>query len=324
MHSLEPEIRQLESTGRITQADAARPRALESRQLFSVRGELRFGLYVGIAAVTAGAGLIVKDNLDRLGPLAITLALGVAAMTCYLPAVLALRVGQPRRLPADVLLLLGSLLASTDLGYAEHTWHLLGPAWTRHFLLLAALHGATAYLLGSRLVLSVALTSCAAWMSADTTFSFFFPFSRGNLQGTGWTSLGCASLFIALRGLHAWCQSRYRDFIAVYESFAVHLAGVGALLLTLPGVYDRPMPLKPLAIGMAVLAGVVALIGSIGWRRRQERFVLAALAYAVIGVWRLETQFIDNLLALTAASLVTLLGAIVLLWRVHAEFRDAT
>jgi hypothetical protein len=323
MHSLEPEISQLEAAGRITPADAALPRALESRQLFSVRRELRAVLYVGIAAVTAGASLIVKENLDRIGPLAITLALGLAAVACYLPAIRALRAGQERRLPADFLLLLGALLASTDLGYAEHSWQLLGAAWTRHFLVLAAWHGITAYLLGSRLVLSVALTSCAAWMGADTTFSFFFPFSRGNLQGTGWSSLGSAALFVACRALHAWRHARHRDFIAVYETFAVHLAGVGALLLTLPGFYDRPMPATPLAVGVTVLAGVVALVGGIGWRRRQESFVLAALAYAVVGILRLETQFIDSPIILASASLATLLAAIALLWRIHAGFRGS-
>lgn len=322
MHSLEPEIRQLIETQRIGAAAAAQPLAAESRGVFSVRKELRAVLYAGIAAVVAGVGLIVQANLGRIGALSIAVALGVAAVLCYVPAIRALRRGAPRRLPADSLLLLGTLLVSADLGYAEHVWQLLGANWSRHLLLLAALHAATAYCFDSRLVLSVALTSFAAWIGADTTFSFFLPFSRANLRGTGWSSLLCALVFVACRALHAWRLTSHRGFVDVYERFAVHLAGIGALLLMLPGFYDRPLPTPSLVLGTAVLIGVVALIGGIGWRRRQGSFMLVALGYAIVGSLRLEFHVLDDAIPIAGASLVTLVGGIVLLWRVHKHFKD--
>ena len=130
--------------------------------------------------------------------------------------------------------------------------------------------GITAYLLRSRLLLAFALTAFAAWMSAEITFSFFFPFSRVHLQGTGWRFLGCAAVFVAWRWLQARYLPRRRDFNGVLEGFAAHLAGVGAVLLTLPGYFDRPLPTDTLTVGIAVLAVVVVLIGGIGWRRRQK------------------------------------------------------
>ncbi len=182
--------------------------------------------------------------------------------------------------------------------------------------------GITAYLLRSRLLLAFALTAFAAWMSAEITFSFFFPFSRVHLQGTGWRFLGCAAVFVAWRWLQARYLPRRRDFNGVLEGFAAHLAGVGAVLLTLPGYFDRPLPTDTLTVGIAVLAVVVVLIGGIGWRRRQKSLLIAAIVYAFIGVLRLEIQLIDATLPLVASILVTLVAAALILWRTRRRFTD--
>lgn len=180
--------------------------------------------------------------------------------------------------------------------------------------------GITAYLRGSRWLLAVSLAAFAAWMSAEMTFSFFFPFSRTHLQGTGWRLLSCAALFVAWRLLQRRYLPRRRDFNGVLDGFAVHLAGVGAVLLTLPGYFDRPLPTDTLAVGIAVLSVVVVLVGVIGWRRRQKGLLSAAIVYAFIGIGRLEVQFIDATLPLAAGILVTLVAAALVLWRVRRRF----
>ena len=182
--------------------------------------------------------------------------------------------------------------------------------------------GLTAYLRGSRWLLAVALAAFAAWMSAEMTFSFFLPFSRVHLQGTGWRFLGCAALFVVWRLLQARHLPQRRDFNGVLDGFAVHLAGIGAVLLTLPGYFDRPLPSGTLTVGIAVLAVVVLLVGVVGWRRRQKGLVSAAIVYAFIGVGRLEVQFIDATLPLVASILVTLVAAALILWRVRRRFTD--
>lgn len=240
-------------------------------------------------------------------------------MTTQAPLIAGQRPARIRGLGSDLLLLSGALLASAALGYVEHRHHLLGTHWTQHFLLLAAFHGATAYLLGSRLVLALALTSFAAWIGADTTFSYFLPLSRANLEGTGWSCLCGTAVFVGCRWLHVRRVSLRREFIGVYEGFAVHLAGIGALLLMLPGYIDRPMPGMPLLRGTVVMMAVVAVVGVIGWRRRQAAFMRAALAYAIAGAWRLEFWLLDGMLALIAASLATLVVGAVLVWRVPGK-----
>jgi hypothetical protein len=48
-------------------------------ELLSVHWELRALLYVGVLLVTGGVGLLVKENLDRIGPVAIAAGIGLAA-----------------------------------------------------------------------------------------------------------------------------------------------------------------------------------------------------------------------------------------------------
>src|SRR5437764_1504245 len=66
MLSLEEE---LATTG----ADAA-ALAAERRDVFSLFGELRAASYLAVALVTTGVGIWLKNNADRLGPVAILTA----------------------------------------------------------------------------------------------------------------------------------------------------------------------------------------------------------------------------------------------------------
>jgi hypothetical protein len=59
------------------------------RELVSVHWELRTLLYLGVLLVTGGVGLLIKENLDRIGPAVIAAAIGLAAA----------RSASPRRRP---------------------------------------------------------------------------------------------------------------------------------------------------------------------------------------------------------------------------------
>src|SRR5438067_8176156 len=89
-------------------ATGAGPAALaaERREVFSLFGELRAASYIAVALVTTGAGLWIKHNADRLGPVTILAALLLAAAACY---AFALR-RRERSIVAAYILLLGALL----------------------------------------------------------------------------------------------------------------------------------------------------------------------------------------------------------------------
>src|SRR5512135_2688553 len=194
-------IARLRREGILTDAGAEPLERAATGELLSVEAELKVLLYGGVLLVTTGVGLFLKENHDSIGPVAIAALIGAAAATCLFYAW--------RRLPpftwgfagaghlgADYVLLLGVLLIGADLGYLEYRLHLLGADWPYHLLLGSAIAFAFAYRFDSRSVLSLALTSFAAWRGVAVSLSFAgraaseAPAIRGN-------AIACGVLFAA-------------------------------------------------------------------------------------------------------------------------------
>src|SRR5215213_1080114 len=73
-------IPRLAKAGALPPGAAPRLLRVARREVVSVRWELRFLLYLGVLFLTGGVGLLVKENLDRIGPVAIALGIGLAAV----------------------------------------------------------------------------------------------------------------------------------------------------------------------------------------------------------------------------------------------------
>ena len=191
MLSLEPELSRLRDDGALDDASAARLIAIERRDVVSIYPELRMLTWAGVMLISWGVGLFVSKHLDDIGPLAIAAGIGIASVACYAWAFW--KRGREASLVDDYVLLLAALLASAEVGYVEYHYHLLGDNWSRHFLFLALLHGATAYLFQSRLVLSLSVTSLAAWLGIEkrgVDAIFEAPVE------TAWRSFDCAAIVI--------------------------------------------------------------------------------------------------------------------------------
>ena len=281
VHSIEAELLELRDAGVLEESAAARALAVERREIFSVATELQVALYGSVALVIAGIGILVKEHLDRIGPLTLTLVLALIGAACYVPAIRRRKLHAPRSSASDYLLLLGALILSADLGFAEVQFHLLGRDWSRHLLILAVAHAITAYALDSRLVLSAALASLAGW----------FGIQRGPWNGLDWhfatPELGLRAMACAL-GTLGWREfdrhARDRGFSEVFEHFAAHLAFWGAVGWCW-GNDPRPTGM----IELLPLAGVVSVLtlaaASIGWalHSRKEAFAVYGVVYAAVG-----------------------------------------
>ena len=233
MHTLEAEYLELIDAGIVEEPAASGALAVERREIFSVFGELRFALYASVVAVTSGVGLLLRAHLDRIGPLSLVLGVGVAAALCYATAIRTRLRGELRSLGGDYVLLLGALLVSADLGYAELQFHWLGAEWSWHLLILAALHALTAYALDSRLVLSASLAALAASFGVDANFNSLL--QQGDaVRRTGTDALACAATIVGWRALHRRLGGAMA-FVEVFEHFAANLAFWGALALTFGG-----------------------------------------------------------------------------------------
>ncbi len=311
MHSLESELRELHSSQLLPEADAARAIALENGSVFSLHRELLFVLYGAVASLVAGIGLVIKNNLDRIGPVTLIVALLVVAGACYASAIRTMLRGESRSLPGDYVLLLGALTFSATLGYAETQFHWLGGDWSKHLLVLAVLHASTAYWLDSRLVLSLALTSFTTWLGVEAQWGVLLESGR-SLTSAGYRSLIAAITFFVALVIHRALGAK-RDFVPVYEHFAGNLAFWGALAL---GFADSTR-----LIGVVLLAALTTGAAMLGLRRSRESFIVYAIGYATFGACVLEAQLLRDALPVALAILTTIVIAAVLLWRLRAAVK---
>jgi hypothetical protein len=181
--------------GVLAPRDAVALRRAASGSLVSVHDGFRALLWAGALLVTSGAGLLVKQNLDRIGPVALAAALGGVALACL---TWAWRRGPSASFAFDTVLLVGALLAAADLAFIEAKFTPLGAEWPLHLLLVAAAYALLAYRFDSRSLFSLALTSFAAWRGVSVA-GLASPWGgAGDGDRLLVEALGCGALFLAL------------------------------------------------------------------------------------------------------------------------------
>jgi len=269
--------------------------ARERREIFSVYPEVRFAAWGGALLLAAAAGVFIKNNFERFEPLHIAVVLAILAAACY-AWVWRREQSHDRGLVGEFVLLLGALLVSADVGFIEQQFDVFGESGVRHLLLLAIFHAFTAYRFDSKLVLSVSLTSLAAWMGLDRNFG-------GDAKDYAIRAFACAAAVVVWR-----VANRRRGFDRVFEHFAATLALTGGVLL-LDG-----QPLVALIVTLVIAAAVTWW----GFRTRVEAFVLYAFVAAVIAVagFAISVTTADELVIL-----ITILLAIPALVFIHRAFR---
>lgn len=280
--------------------------ARERREIFSIHPELRALSWGGAMLIAASASVLIAKNLDKLGPTLIASLIGIAAAACY---AWAWRHRGASTIVDDYVLLLGALLLSADLGFIEQQFDILGAQGHRHFLLLAVVHGAVAYLFDSRLVLALAVSAMAAWIGVE----------RRNLDALGFGGFDTAiRLFTCALAALTWREAdrRFRakrTFARPLEHFAANFALAGGLTLMAENTTRL--------IGVAVTLILAALVIVWGLRTRAEAFVLYGFLYGVIAVDVFIVDVLDNDAVIFLTLCVSALGAIVGLFLIHARFQ---
>ena len=315
-------IPELVAEGALAPEPAAPLLAAARGDLVSVRGELRALLALGVAALTAGVGLFLKEHHQDLGPASIAVFLTCAAAA---PLAVLLRRATPftwQNAPeadwiADGLLLLAVSLLGADLAWIEVHFTPLGADWPWHLLWMSLLTGALAVRFDSIAAWSLALATFAAWrgVSVMPTVGGLARSLVGSEQLVRFNLLVCAALF-ALIGQTLVRTGRKAHFEPVTTFLAALAAGVAlASGIGVAGVW----PVWSLAL---------ALLGlGVAWfafrNRRLGLFALGALG-AYVGVTRFlfEVPGAATLGCFWFAG--TTVGAIALLILVHRRFQAET
>ncbi|HNX96551.1 MAG TPA: hypothetical protein PKK12_02630 [Candidatus Aminicenantes bacterium] len=315
-------LERLRSDRVLPEATVARLLRMARGQLVSLHAELRLALYAGVLLVVTGVGLLLKENLTRIGPLAI--AGGIAVVVAVLTVWVVRHVppfswaeARADHLAFDYLLLLAVLLGAADLAYVEWQFTPLGAHWPTHLLLVSLAMAAIALRCDSRLVFSLALSTFAAWRGVS--ISRFGPVLGDSLRTASalrLETLGCGLLFLALGVLARRLKRK-----AHFEPVAAHLGWIAILLALLSGTGTRSG--EELLFTLALIGDgvVLALLEA-----RRPRFSLVALGMVAsyVGVCLLFLRTGAGETAVAAWYAVTSLALLVLLFWLHRRLRERT
>ena len=317
-HEVVRAIAVLAERGALSEAQASVAGRAARRELVTVRLELRSLLGAGVLLVAGGAGLLVKTHYDRIGPAAVAAALFGASVGTL--AWVARRSPPFSRGPVpspgvafDPILLLGVLLLGSSLAWVEAQFHTLGPAWPYHLLLLAVLYAAAAFRFDSRAVLSLALTSFAAWRGVDARLSVRTFLGSGD-DLVRWNAVLSALLFF----LAAWLAVR-KDWKAHFEPVFTNL-GLPLLLgaLLSGALQGRSTPWLAWEALLAVAGSAAALLA---WKLRRPIWFGMAIVALYLGFLRLFLDLFQGAFAWLVVA-ATSLALVLFLSTLHRRMKE--
>ncbi|HEX7616653.1 MAG TPA: hypothetical protein VF554_15425 [Thermoanaerobaculia bacterium] len=276
-------VEYLREEGVLTASQAHLFARVARRELVSLRLEIRAALYAGVLLLTGGIALFVNENRDRIGPAAIGGAIGLVAAACLFWALrrsvpFTWQTAAATHAAFDYVLLLGALLVATDLAYLETQVRLLGPAWPWHLLVVAAFYLLLAYRFDSKMLLSLALASFAAWRGIAVSLTKT-SLGAGDPMRLRIEALACGALFVVV-GVTAARRRRKAHFEDVYVNAGLLLVFGGLLSGVFGGRGDR------WGAWLLALLLVTVAVAAVAFRAKRTLPFALAVVTAYLGLLR--------------------------------------
>src|SRR5262245_42717831 len=272
-------LQKWKDSGAISDAQFDTLIAIFRKEKFSLFVELNVLLYLGVLFLVAGVGWTINTYFADLGDAAILIGL-----TAIFTASLYYCFSHQPSMVVDYILYLACLTLAAELAYIEFRFQVLRDHWDYYVLLSAFGYFLFAYRFDNRLVLSLALSTLAAWFGVK--ISRFDLISSDSLRAA---AIGYG-VVVSGGGLLLAHQGIKKHFLETY----LHV-GVNVLFIALvSGVFDRDAN-RAYLLGLVVLAAVSIWAGV---HFRRFAFVVYSTIYGYIG---LSFEILRRLRADTAA-----------------------
>jgi hypothetical protein len=302
-------LEQWKEQGKISPEQHAHLAGLCRGEPFSLFLELNVLLYAGVLAFVAGLGWTVKTWSQQLGDILVLTILSIILAACFWYCISRAPTWSPAETPAmspifDYVLYLGSLVWSLELAYLENRFHVLSGQLDLYLLATAGLFFFLAYRFDNRFVLSLGLSSLAAWFGLTISHRW----AHMDAAYRQYALLYC--LVVGIGGALLQRRGLKPHFFGTYLNIVANVL----FWVLLSGVFLRE------GYSLWFLAMLIACGGSLAWglARRQFAFVAYAAVYGYVGVSSLFLRGVTDtstVLGYFVASGVAMLVVLVLIGR---------
>jgi hypothetical protein len=302
-------LEQWKEQGKISAEQHAHLAGLARGEPLSLFIELNVLLYAGVLAFVGGLGWTVSTWSQQLGDVLVLTVLSTILVTCFWYCFSRAPAWSPAETPApspifDYVLYLGGLIWSLELAYLESRFHVLSGQLDLYLLATAGLFFFLAYRFDNRLVLSLGLSSLAAWFGLTISHWSAHQDAAYRQYALLYCLLvGVGGALLQRRGLKPHFFGTYLNIVANVLFWAL-----------LSGVFNRQ------GYGLWFLGLLIACGASLAWglARRQFAFVAYAAVYGYVGVSSLFLRGVTDesaVLSYFVVSGVSMLGVLVQIGR---------
>ena len=260
---------------KLSSAQLGTLQGIHSGKIFSVHRELRFFLYTGFLLIITGTSLTIKQYLANIGDVAIISVLTLSCIAAFLYCFTkgfsfsTDEVASPS-IAFDYVLFFGCAFFAMDIAYIEAQFHPLGDSWKIYLLISFTLFILLAYRFDNRLVLSMALSTLAAW--------FGFTLSEYRLSFAKYYREYAIlySLVILLLGYFLQRLAIKKHFFDIYLNFALHFL----CLALISGIFEY----KIFSLYFPSLLLVCAALAFYSVKVHKFLYMLYAVIYGYVGI----------------------------------------
>ncbi|WP_432221603.1 DUF2157 domain-containing protein [Flavobacterium sp. TMP13] len=201
--------------------------------IFSLHAELKLALYLSVLLFTSGVGILIYNNIDTIGHVAILSLLVITIAVCFYYSFknsngFSRTESQFENPVLDYVVLAANILTCTFIGYLQFQYNAFGTHYGLAMLIPTIICFFSAYYFDNKSVLSIAITGLAAYIGLTVT-------PRALLSEEFYATEGLSFSAIALGiALIAWTIYSKRTilkthFSLIFFTFALHLIGLVSL-----------------------------------------------------------------------------------------------
>ncbi|KVV14630.1 DUF2157 domain-containing protein [Flavobacterium sp. TAB 87] len=198
--------------------------------IFSLHAELKLALYLSVLLFTSGVGILIYNNIDTIGHVAILSLLVITIAVCFYFSFknsngFSRAETQFENPVLDYVVLGANILTCTFIGYLQFQYNAFGTLYGLATLIPTIICFFSAYYFDNKSVLSIAITGLAAYIGLTVT-------PRALLSEEFYATEGLSFSAIALGiALIAWTIYSKRTilkthFSLIFFTFALHLIGL--------------------------------------------------------------------------------------------------
>jgi hypothetical protein len=217
----------------ITDTQFKQVKAYRSLEIFSLNTELKLFLYLSVLSFTTGIGILIYQNIDTIGHIAILSILLLVTIVCYYFSFknsTGFQKGETNfENPIfDYIILAAVLLTCIFIGYLQFQYIAFGTHYGLVTLIPTVIGLFCAYYFDNKSILSIAITGLAAYIGLTVSPQSLLNNNFDETNTLSYSAIGLGVVLV-LWSIYSNQIALKKHFTLVYLTFGLHLISISCI-----------------------------------------------------------------------------------------------